>query len=193
MSAKKSLCGCGKLKDKRALQCKHCRSQEPAEKKCTGCNQLYLIEEFAFRTNGRGGFKRRSKCKECEKKEYSLYRLNNLEKCKERKRNYDQLHPEKVHEWSFKTRIRRMGLNPDEVIEYVNSHHGTCEICGAMPTLRKLAVDHCHQTNVLRGLLCSNCNTGIGMFKDNPLLLNKAAVYLEKNRGTNCVQNDSKN
>lgn len=193
MPAKKDICKCGKLKDKRSFQCRSCKDAEPREKECKGCNIIFPIDEYNLRPNGRGGYKRRSRCKLCERRDGKSYRLKNLEACKARKKRYDQSHPEKVHEWSFKTRIRRMGLNPEEVIEYVNSHHGACEICGSVPTLRKLAVDHCHKTNVLRGLLCSNCNTGIGMFKDNPLLLNKAAVYLEKSRGANCGQNDSKN
>jgi hypothetical protein len=41
-------------------------------------------------------------------------------------------------------------------------------------------LDHCHKTGKLRGLLCSGCNLGVGIFKDDPALLYAAISYLEK-------------
>lgn len=52
-----------------------------------------------------------------------------------------------------------------------------CELCG---TLHNLHIDHNHETNKVRGVLCTNCNRGLGHFKDSPELLKKAAEYLEK-------------
>jgi len=43
-----------------------------------------------------------------------------------------------------------------------------------------LAVDHCHDSKKVRGLLCTNCNRGLGHFKDDPALLERAAQYLRK-------------
>lgn len=48
--------------------------------------------------------------------------------------------------------------------------------------VRALAVDHCHETNVVRGLLCGNCNQGIGLFKDKTDVMRRAIAYLEKHR-----------
>lgn len=64
---------------------------------------------------------------------------------------------------------------------------GACAICKQPETAiarktglpRELAIDHCHASNGLRGLLCSNCNMGLGSFKDNPQLLRAAIIYLE--------------
>jgi hypothetical protein len=56
-----------------------------------------------------------------------------------------------------------------------------CAICGlhADDNLHgKLYVDHSHETGEVRGLLCRACNTGLGHFRDNPLLLAKAAEYI---------------
>lgn len=39
-------------------------------------------------------------------------------------------------------------------------------------------VDHCHTTGKVRGILCGNCNTGLGHFKDSPMLLQRAIEYL---------------
>lgn len=56
---------------------------------------------------------------------------------------------------------------------------GVCAICGGIDEHRSLAMDHCHETGVVRGALCMGCNTGLGQFKDNPGLLRKAVAYLE--------------
>lgn len=51
----------------------------------------------------------------------------------------------------------------------------SCVICGSN---EKLVVDHCHETEQIRGILCTNCNLGLGHFKDDPLLLEFAIQYL---------------
>jgi hypothetical protein len=53
---------------------------------------------------------------------------------------------------------------------------GVCQICGDD---ERLGVDHCHASGRLRGLLCSRCNTGLGMFRDRPELLAEAIEYLK--------------
>ena len=65
---------------------------------------------------------------------------------------------------------------------YVLSHSGACDICGGTPTGRtkRLSIDHNHATGVFRGMLCGKCNTGLGMFKDDITLLEKAAQYLSR-------------
>lgn len=60
---------------------------------------------------------------------------------------------------------------------------GVCAICGETNASgRDLSVDHDHETGEIRQLLCSNCNTGIGLLKDNPELLIKASAYLMKHK-----------
>ena len=50
-----------------------------------------------------------------------------------------------------------------------------CLICGAQTNL---VTDHCHSTLQVRGKLCHNCNLGLGHFKDDPMLLEFAQIYL---------------
>ena len=62
-----------------------------------------------------------------------------------------------------------------------------CEICGTKPPGRVLHRDHDHVcrkmcVNCFRGFLCPNCNTGLGMFKDNTDLLRAAIAYLDRDR-----------
>jgi hypothetical protein len=56
---------------------------------------------------------------------------------------------------------------------------GKCFICSNEEQEKNLAVDHCHSTGRVRGLLCGPCNQAIGLMKDSPALLIKAAQYLE--------------
>lgn len=61
----------------------------------------------------------------------------------------------------------------------------SCAICGVQEEelTKKLAVDHNHETNVVRGLLCNGCNLGLGQFKDSVVLLSFAIEYLEQHDG----------
>lgn len=70
---------------------------------------------------------------------------------------------------------RSHGLTTSEAQEYT-SEAGKCAICGESE--KRLVVDHCHNTNVIRGALCVNCNSGLGMFQDDPELLLAAIEYL---------------
>jgi hypothetical protein len=61
------------------------------------------------------------------------------------------------------------------------SVNNSCEICQKKFTSTKdTHLDHEHEEGFIRGILCSNCNTGIGLFHDDILLLKNAIIYLEK-------------
>lgn len=63
--------------------------------------------------------------------------------------------------------------------------NNACAICGIEATelKRELSVDHNHETNKIRGLLCHHCNIGLGNFKDSTTLLSVAIEYLERTDG----------
>ena len=81
----------------------------------------------------------------------------------------------------------RYKITQEEYDEWSKIQQHSCAICGEKSSPKRLAVDHCHITGIIRGLLCSNCNRAIGLLKDNPRLLRGAADYLEKN-GTTTIQ-----
>ena len=60
----------------------------------------------------------------------------------------------------------------------LEAQKGGCAICGKPPGTRRHAIDHCHQTGMLRGVLCTNCNLMLGLSRDSIFILSKAIAYL---------------
>jgi len=78
-------------------------------------------------------------------------------------------------------------LSVEEYQDILTKQDGKCAICHQdetfvtrWGTVASLAVDHCHETDKVRGLLCRRCNQAIGKFNDDPDLLQKAVDYLKK-------------
>ncbi len=72
---------------------------------------------------------------------------------------------------------RDYGITLEGFNQLVAAQNGCCALCGvAYP---RLVVDHCHSSGKIRAILCDLCNTGIGKLKENPVLLRKAADYIE--------------
>ncbi len=59
-----------------------------------------------------------------------------------------------------------------------------CLICGDVVTGLRMHRDHSHETGKFRGFLCRDCNLGLGRFKDSPVMLRRAADYLEASVAT---------
>lgn len=76
--------------------------------------------------------------------------------------------------------LRKYGLTVDDYEAMRSSQKGACLICGDEPS--RLVVDHCHATGAVRGLLCARCNVAIGILRDDPSLMRRAAEYLERER-----------
>lgn len=80
-------------------------------------------------------------------------------------------------------RLEAYGLTEEAYDAMKEAQAGLCAICGGAAVMRsdsdgELVVDHDHDTGVVRGLLCSLCNTGLGAFRDRPELLAAAMDYL---------------
>jgi hypothetical protein len=70
---------------------------------------------------------------------------------------------------------RRYGIEPEQFDALVVRQGGVCAVCEeAEPT----HLDHNHATGEIRGALCVPCNNGLGLFRDNPGRLQRAAAYL---------------
>jgi hypothetical protein len=77
-------------------------------------------------------------------------------------------------------------LTQEEYNNKLKEQNHKCDICGidaVEAPKQKLFVDHCHDTNKIRGLLCHNCNVSIGLLKESINTLTKAIAYLDKHKG----------
>jgi hypothetical protein len=140
---------------------------------------VFPRDHFNLRSNGRGGFKRQSRCKKCHTNYSTSYRKINPEKVRKKKVELYHRKRDQYRGYGRRSLIRKLGLDPLVIEKYRQQHNGLCDICHN-PTRndRSLHMDHDHESLEFRGLLCSNCNTGIGSFKDSPLNLIAAALYL---------------
>ena len=73
---------------------------------------------------------------------------------------------------------RKYGLNTETYWQMVEESKGLCAACGE--PMKKICVDHDHKTDRVRGLLCHPCNVTLGLMKDDPVRLEKAAAYLRR-------------
>jgi hypothetical protein len=121
---------------------------------CKNCNKEFdclLIKK----RKGKGLF--------CSKTCYSEWRKKNKE---------DKKIQNKRHQLRYKYGLKEEDFN---IMSEKQEHR--CKICSKQ--VDTLYVDHCHETSKIRGLLCSNCNTGLGFFKDDISVLEKAIAYLK--------------
>lgn len=93
--------------------------------------------------------------------------------------------------WSDQIK-NKYGLSVDQYFSILAEQKGVCKICHVLTT-EKLAVDHCHNTNRIRGLLCGPCNRGLGMFRDDRYSLQNALDYLTEHMASRTrIDNDDK-
>ena len=78
---------------------------------------------------------------------------------------------------TYKARLNTYGLSQKQYEALVERSGGLCEICQEKEVQH---IDHCHDTGAVRGLLCPQCNHGLGNFQDRVALLNRASEYLSR-------------
>lgn len=119
-------------------------------------NQFYLQNNKSIRS---------TKCKQCYCIETTKHKNNN-------KSHYNLL--------DLKGRLRRTyNCTYDEYMKLIEKSRNKCTICKAQLRKRTMVLDHCHKKNKVRGILCRDCNFGLGNFKDNIKTLLNAIKYLK--------------
>jgi len=156
-----------KNKDGLSGTCKTCQyghephTKECAEKICTHCKELKEIEKFSWINKSKTW--KASMCKTC--------------KTKMRKPNLEYIKRKQTTRYFSKLK-ERYSLTKEQYHQMLENQGNKCKICNNSSET-KLHVDHCHTTNIVRGLLCNKCNQGLGSFKDNSQYLLQAIKYLQ--------------
>jgi hypothetical protein len=121
--------------------------------------------------------KRQQEKPEVTREEHRRWRENNREQERATKKAWREANPVVRRRIIRRSMLRtKYGLEPEEWDAMLIAQSGRCDICNE--PMRNPQTDHCHNTGVVRGLLCINCNTGLGRFKDDPSLLRAALDYL---------------
>ncbi len=164
-------------------------------KKCAGCFQLISVTNYYKDRHHEDGF--RSRCKDCQRIKDRLQYQRDREKellvsQQYRLRNPDYLQKYRMQQGKHErlallTYRQRHNLTIEEAEHIRMLRTKTyCMICGKPAKesrKERLCLDHDHDTGRLRGLLCDNCNTALGLLKDNVFFLEKATDYLKNPPG----------
>lgn len=123
---------------------------------CRRCGEEKTIDKFHTTR------KKRFLCRKCHNKRYVELR---------------KLDPKR-----YRSYIRKYarGVTREQYDSMVLAQNGVCVICSGVSNNKELAVDHCHVTNKVRGLLCDSCNRGIGLLKEDILILHRAIEYISR-------------
>lgn len=144
-------------------------SCESNMKFCPECKKFLRPESFRIRPD-RGTSERivrYSRCVDCHRKWSRQWHAKNPKRAKHLMRKY---------------RLKNnFGLTVERYEEMLRGQNERCAICKEHKDSfdKAFAVDHCHKTGRIRGLLCSNCNAGVGFFRDDPKNLVWAIEYLD--------------
>ena len=127
-------------------------------KTCNKCGQEKGLDSFHLSRAAKDG--RQGRCRDCAKG------------C-----------PDKRRSTRASSLRKYFGLTPEEYDDLLHSQDGRCALCGTHHTdlSRRLAVDHCHETLEIRGLLCFNCNAALGRLGDSPGAFARVMTYLTTN------------
>lgn len=162
--------------------------REMDTKRCPQCQESFPLTNEFWPKNSRTKTGFHAWCKPCAKKKKaeSNQRLHDKdpEAWLERRRgymaSYRERHPERIKAQDRRRNLRtNFGISMEEYDHLSNLQGGRCAICGGDQGGKTLAVDHDHGSGAIRGLLCSNCNTALGLFNDQTDRLRSAIGYLE--------------
>src|SRR5260370_22694006 len=108
------------------------------------------------------------------------WRMAHPKQCKIIMKRWMKNHPgRKQQQDAIRNRKRKYGISEQEYQKLLKSQKSKCAICSSSLKIQQPALDHCHKTHKIRGILCHPCNLGIGFLKDNILLLKSALKYLQ--------------
>lgn len=167
-------------------------------KKCNTCGEEKLLDLFAKNKSRKDGYA--SECKACMSARNKASRLANPEKFKEAARKWRESSPNYLKQWKARNKKRTKVMKRKE---YLKSKYGIsleqyedmrvaqqyrCYVCDKHedeipnPGPTALNVDHCHDTGVIRKLLCMSCNIALGKVNDDVEILQRCIEYIKEHK-----------
>jgi hypothetical protein len=174
-------CRTCQLRDVKARYSPHPRWRAPeGQKWCPGCKDTRPVEMFGKNKSNHDGLQTR--CKPCSVASVTTSRHKDPTSHRASSKRWIAANPERHADNNAK---RNYGIEHGTYAEMLEAQGGRCAICktdkpGSRTT--RFHIDHCHGTKAVRGLLCADCNLGLGKFKDNVEALTAAISYIEKAR-----------
>lgn len=159
---------------------------EIQEKQCKKCKTIKHLSEFGKDKYSKYG--RCNKCKICRNEDLREYNRKNPHIRKKINDNYKKYRKKyystkkRKEKYKSDTLKRTYGITLEEYNKMLEKQNNHCAICKKKQKSSRnkyFAVDHCHKTGKIRGLLCDRCNQGIGFLEDSIETLKSAILYLE--------------
>lgn len=166
----------GEIKDSSQFRCRICRRAKDMKYK-----HAHKDERIEYNKKWRNENREHVNSMERER------RKNNPEREKELKSARRDLHGK---DWSLNESLRLRNITIDDYNKMFELQKGLCAICNEKETKKsrkvgdicRLSIDHCHDSLVVRGLLCHHCNAALGHMKDSIVLLKSMIKYLESHK-----------
>lgn len=142
---------------------------------CNKCGVQKSFAEYGKRSSSKDGLF--ATCKACRAIYNKQWHKDHQESRRKSSSEYRRRSPDKG---KHRAQYKRYGLFPGEKERLLELQGGVCKMCSTdFPGKGGWHTDHCHSSGKVRGILCHNCNRGIGYLKDDPKLVAKAVEYLE--------------
>lgn len=150
-------------------------------KDCTKCYQSKPESEYNFRNKKKGT--RMAFCKDCQHRYQAAYRDTRRAEFKASNKAWAQNNKDRLYEYHLK---RVYGITLADYKTMVSAQDGRCACCGKEPKsdhrISNLSVDHCHESGVVRGLLCNKCNLILGYFESDHVSNILAYLFAHKSK-----------
>jgi len=150
-------------------------------RKCTVCGvEAPTVKELSlFKHAKKSKYNRENICKMCANTKELAERSDYYKEFRERNPKSKRYEDSPYRDYYYK---KAFGIDLKDYNYMLTEQNNRCWICGltAKDNNKRLAVDHCHTTGKVRGLLCNSCNRALGMFKDDISYLQRAILYLSK-------------
>lgn len=140
---------------------------------CISCKIDKSSEMFSRNKSRKSGYT--NTCKECRSVYIKKHYVDNKEYYKDKANSRRLSKPEDILDGKLKYSFN---ISLEQFKYLLKLQNNVCAICKQPSKDKRIAVDHCHVTGKVRGLLCNNCNLALGCFKDNINFLASAINYL---------------